>query len=178
MSEKQSLSWAVPFSVHKQKAIREIREAFPSIAFVRIIIVYTTIFVVIREVLLRRFPLIEVEWLRVYLISTASILALVIPAALSALVPPRITLKTMGLLVQRGNSAVFYPFDKMASLCVDELAKPFPVLRISFLTQQADLEFSIASSISIAQLQTLISDVDLISDCLTGRLHSDFSANV
>lgn len=158
MSEKQSLSWAVPFSVHKQKAIREIREAFPSIAFVRIIIVYTTIFVVIREVLLRRFPLIEVEWLRVYLISTASILAFVIPAALGALVPPRIMLKTKGLVVQRGNSTVFYPFDKMASLRIDELAKPFPVLMISFLTQQADLEFPIAPSISIPQLQTLISE--------------------
>jgi hypothetical protein len=158
MSAKQSLSWSIPFSVHRQKAFREIREAFPPISFVRSIIVFTAIFFVIREILLRRFPLIEVEWLRLYMVSIASILVLVIPAALGALVPPRILLKTKGLVVQRGNSTVFYPFEKMASLCVDEHAKPFPVLRISFLTQQADLEFPVAPSIAIPQLQALTSE--------------------
>jgi branched-subunit amino acid transport protein len=153
---KTLLAWYVPFSVHRAKAIGEIREAFPPVSFVRIIIVYTAIFVAIRTILLRRFPLIEVDWLSLYFISIASILAFVIPAALAALVPPRIALTERGVLVQQGNRPVFYPFAGIASIRIDENPKPFSLLRISFLEQQPEKEFPIATKISIQLLQEII----------------------
>jgi len=154
---KTLLSWSVPFSVHRPNAIEGFRQAFPPMAFVRIIALFTVIFVVIRALLLRKYPLIEVEWLELYVICIASIFGFIFLSALSVLAPPQIRVTEKGIVVQQGSGGgIFYSFSGIASLRIEENSKPFPLFKISFLDQKPDKEIPIPATISIPLLKEIL----------------------
>jgi hypothetical protein len=66
--KKQTLSWSIPFAIHKQNAIVEIKRAFPAIALVRIAIVFTAIFLPIRFLLPRWLPDLDADWAELYFV--------------------------------------------------------------------------------------------------------------
>jgi len=160
-TKNQSLSWAIPFSVHRKKTIQEIRQTFPFIAFVRIVIAFTVVFLPIRFLLPRCLPDLDVDWTQLYFISLLSMFGIIIPVCLGAFCPPRITIKPKGVFIQSAQRSILYRFADIATIRVDETTKPFATLRICLLEQLKDKEYPIAPTIPIIVLATRINELRL-----------------
>ncbi len=164
MKTKQNMSWYTPFVIHKPTAILEIKRAFPAIAFVRIVIAYTSIFLPIRFLLPRWLPYLDVNWLELYFVPMFGYGIIIVIACLASFIPPRLSVTTKGILVQTGQRCMLYRFSDIAAIRVDETTKPFATLRISFLEQQKDKEFSIAPTIPVTALATMINELSFKTD--------------
>jgi hypothetical protein len=146
----------VPFRTHKQKALAEIRKAFPAASFVRITLLFTAVFIPIRYALPRWLPELDVNWIELFLISIVSMLVLIASTSLVAFIPPRITVSQKGVMVQEGQHCVWHLFKDIAAIRVDEEALPLPLLRISFLKQRDEKVYPIVPTVSAETLRTLI----------------------
>ena len=153
----------IPFQTHKQRALAKIKKAFPYIAFVRITLIFTAVFIPMRYALLRLLPELDVNWIELFSISLGAMFALIAGASLVSFIPPRITVSQNGVMVQEGQHCIWHRFKDIAAIRVDESVHPLPLLRISFLTQQDEKEYPIAQTVSIESLRALIDQFRYLS---------------
>jgi len=151
----------MPFAFHKQNAIQEIKRAFPAIAFFRIAIAYTVVFLPIRFFLPRSLPDLDINWTQLYLVPVFGMGLLIGFSCLVSFLPPRISVTAMGIILQTGQRCVLHRFTDIATIRVDETTKPFATLRICFLEQLKDKEYPIAPTIPITVLTTRINELRL-----------------
>lgn len=159
MNSKQTLSWSVPFSIHRQNAVQEIRRAFPAASLVRIPMVFTVIFLSIRFVLLKWLPELSVDWAKIYFTSLFGGSLLIGYCCLAAFSPPRISVTAKGIMVQAAQHCVLHRFADIASIRVDETTRPFATLKICFIGQHKNEEYPIAPTTPIAILTSQISEL-------------------
>lgn len=151
-----TITWFVPFPAHRKAALAELRRVFSILVLVRITLVFSAIFLLVRHALLHAFPGIEANWTEVYLTCIASMFALVGMGFLVALIPQGITVAAKGVFVQNGQSGAWHLYKDMAAIRVDESATPLPVLRISFQSGRAEATYPISPSVPLEDLQALI----------------------
>jgi hypothetical protein len=161
MEKTQTLSWSIPFAIHKQNAIVEIKRAFPAIALVRIAIVFTAIFLPIRFLLPRWLPDLDADWAELYFVPIFGMGLLIGFLCLVSFLPPRISVTIKGIMVQAGQHGVLHRFTDIASIRVDETTKPYATLKICLLGQQKDKEYPIAPTIPINGLASRINELRL-----------------
>jgi len=159
MKTKQTLSWSIPFAIHKEKTIQEIKRAFPAIALVRIAIGFTVIFLHIRFLLPKWLPDLDVCWTQLYFVPMFGMGLVMGFLCLVSFFPPQISVTAKGIMIQTGQRCVLHRFTDIASIRVDETTKPFAMLKICFLGQQKDKEYPIAPTISIVVLTTTINEL-------------------
>lgn len=155
MSDK-SITWSVPFIAHRQVAIAEIKKIYPVMAFIRMTLLFTAIFIFVWWTLPRRIPNLDVNWVKLFFVCIGAMFALIATSCLVAFAPPQITVNERGIVVQQGNHCVLHLFKDMASIQVDERTSPLRVLRINFLTQKKEEIYPIAPTVSTEHLLMLI----------------------
>ena len=161
--EKKSLSWFIPFSIHKQQAIREIKEQLPPMFFVRVTVAFTAVFFSIRYALLRWLPERHADWFSLYWRCILPLVLIIAVAWLVAFVPPQVIIDRKGIRFCRGQSVTFYRFENIASVRIIEGAKPLPLLRINFFTQYEEKEYLIAPTVPLARLGAMLDEFRLRS---------------
>jgi hypothetical protein len=159
LRKKPSLSWSIPFVIHKQQMIEEIKTTFSPKFFIRVIAVFTAIFFPIRYALLQWLPELEADWFFLYWVSILSQALFLFIGCLGMFNPPRVIIDRHGIRLCSGQRVVFHRFEDIASLRIIENAKPFPLLRIEFLTQQDAKEYPVAPTVSLAHLGSLLDDL-------------------
>ena len=156
MKEKTSLTWFVPFAVHKQKTLDELKKAFPAAALIRIALAFTVFYIAIRHILIRKIPELDFEWTTAYLQCVLSGAALIATCYLISLIPSLVTVKVRGIVVQQGQSAIWHIWKDIASIRIDAESKPYPLLKITLYSQQESKEYPISSKVSLDRLAVLI----------------------
>jgi len=159
--KKQTLSWSIPFAIHKQNAIQEIRRVFPAIVLFRIAIVYTAVFLPIRFLLPRWLPDLDVNWTQFYFVPMFGWGLVIGFLCLVSFIPPQISVTAKGIMIQTGQRCVLHRFTDIATIRVDGTAKPYATLKICFLEQQKGKEYLIAPTIPINVLVTRINELRL-----------------
>lgn len=155
-TEDLPFRWKIPFSVRKKNMLDDLKKALPPIAIARIVIIYTIIFFIIRELVLRRLPDIEADWLVMYFASFSYFL--VAPIAASAhILGGDIEINRKGVLAQMRQTVVLHRFEDIAALNIDTHAQPLPLLRITFLDQRRDDKtYPIAPDVPLDRLAALL----------------------
>lgn len=161
MKAKKTISWYMPFAFHKQNAIQEIKRAFPAIAFFRIAIVYTVVFLPIRFLLPRWLPDLDADWTELYFVPMFGMGLLIGIICLASFIPPQISVTAKGIIIQTGQRCVLHRFTDIATIRVDETTKPFATLKICFLEQLKNKEYPIAPTIPINILTARINELRL-----------------
>ena len=146
----------IPFSVNKKTTLDVIKALFPAMTFARITLGYTALFLLIRFLLLQWLPELDVNWITFYFHSLLFGIAIVVFVSLTLFIPPIVRVGKHGVAVQRGQSSTFYSCNDISSIRIEADAKPFPLLKINFISMREARELPISPKISLECLAALI----------------------
>jgi hypothetical protein len=156
MKKSYSISWNIPFAVHRADAIRELSVIFSPAVLMRIVLAFIAVFIGAFYASQRYLPELEFDWIMAFLKCAGVLVVILAMCCAISFAPPSITVTPKGITVFQGQSSRLHLFNDLVECRITEEREGFSFLVFRRRDQNKIREFAVSPKIKLDELSAML----------------------